>query len=180
MESNQYELVIGESVGPIRLGAKRDSIIQVLGEPDKTYVTNLSISDFYHTLGLGVEYRPADELCNNISIGCPAQLIYEGRDLIFFTWVEIARWLSRLDPMAEEVGDGWESKRLGIEIHPKYNDDGSYRRTDFINVFDQRYCATDDEIEAERARRASERPSEEECLRELGLDAETVQSLYNN
>jgi hypothetical protein len=33
---NKYGLVIGESVGPIRLGATRSSIVQILGKPERT------------------------------------------------------------------------------------------------------------------------------------------------
>jgi hypothetical protein len=175
--TNKYELVIGKSVGPIRLGEPRQSIIFTLGEPESSRVGRLNKTDYYDNLGIFIDYRLADELCQNISIAYPSQLIYEGRDLIFCTWVEIVRWLAQLDPTAEEAGDGWKSNALGIEIHPKYNDDGTYQRTDFINVFDLRYWASDEEIEAERKRRASERPSEEDCLRELGLDASIFESL---
>jgi hypothetical protein len=177
MMSDKYELVIGKSVGPIRLGDKRDSIIQTLGEPEKTLPDNISIGDFYYGRGLVIEYRPVDEVCKNISISYPSQLIYEGRDLIFFTWVEIARWLTRLDPNAEEAGDGWQSNTLGIEIHPKYNDDGTYCRADFINVFDRQYWSTEEEVEAEIQRQIAEMPSNEECARELGLDASFFQNL---
>jgi hypothetical protein len=169
MVGKTYELIIGESVGPIHLGATRSSIIQILGKPERTRTGSINISDSYYDIGIIIQYRLGDKLCQNISVGHPAQLIYEGRDLIFLTWVEIARWLARLDPNTEEVGDGWESKQLGIEIHPKYNDDGSYQRADFINVFDQRYCATDEEIAAEVERRIAAMPSEEECARELGF-----------
>jgi hypothetical protein len=159
MESNAYELVIGKSVGPVRLGETRQSIIDTLGEPESTRVSQLSIRDYYHDKGIFIQYRPKDELCKNISVGYPAQLIYEGCDLLFFTWVEIVRWLAQLDPTAEEAGDGWQSDALGIGIGPKRNDDGTY----------QQYWTTDEEAEDEMQRRNDEMPSNEECLRELGL-----------
>jgi hypothetical protein len=167
MVKNSYDLVIGESVGPIRFGESRKSIIQKIGEPESTRITDLSIEEWYKKIGLYLEYRPSDEVCKQVSVMSPAELIYEGRDLLRMTWLEITRWLARLDPAAERVYEGWESETLGIAIHPNVNNIETYRRADFINVFNQQYRATEEELEADMQRRERESPSDEECSRLL-------------
>jgi hypothetical protein len=179
MVKNSYELVIGQSVGPIRFGENRQSLIQKLGHPEDTDTDRLSIKDWYFDLGLSVEYRPSDEACSHITVLSSASLIHEGNDLLRLSWGELVSWLYRLDPQAKEVGLGLESWPAGISIYSKFNEDDSLRIVDLINAFDPQYRATDEEIAAEVQRQIAEMPSEEECLRELGLDAETVQSLYN-
>jgi hypothetical protein len=164
-----YELNIGESVGPIQLGAPRSLVIQELGEPEETRRGVFAIRDNYYGIGISIEYRIADEVCANITVWSPAELLYQGKDLLMMTWVEGTRWLARLDPEAEEEGEGWESNKVGLGIYPKRNDDGSFRKVDFINVFDQQYCPTNEEIEEEIQRMNRKRPSNEECARELGL-----------
>jgi hypothetical protein len=172
MVQNSYDLRLGVSVGPIRFGESRESIIQKLGEPDLTQVNNLSIEDRYRTIGLYLEYRPSDEACKHVSVLSPAQLIYDGQDLLMLTWPEIIRWLAHLDPKAEQVYEGWESETLGIAIHPKVNDDGTYKGAALINVFNRQYRATKEEIDAEVKREIDAMPSEEECERILWGDFE--------
>jgi hypothetical protein len=180
MDTNSYELVIGQSVGPLRFGESRPSIIRKLGHPEDTDTDRLSIKDWYFDIGLSVEYRPSDEACSHITILSSASLIYKGNDLLRLSWGGLVSWLYRLDPAAKEIGQGFESWPAGISIYSKFNEDDSLRIVDLINIFDPQYRATDEEIAAEVQRQIAEMPSEEECLRELGLDAETVQSLYNN
>jgi hypothetical protein len=167
MVKNSYDLVIGESVGPIRFGESRKSIIQKIGEPESTRITDLSIEEWYKRIGLYLEYRPSDEVCKQVSVMSPAELIYEGRDLLMLTWLEIIGWLARLDPAAEREDYGWESETLGIAIHPNVNNDETYRRADFINVFDPQYAPTEEEYEAEVQRHIDASPSDEECSRLL-------------
>jgi hypothetical protein len=180
MENCRYELTLKKSVGNISFGESRRSILQKLGQPENTRTTRLSIKDWYFDIGLSVEYRPSDEVCSHITVLSSASLIYEGNDLLRLSWGELVSWLYRLDPQAKEVGLGFESWPAGISIYSKFNEDDSLRIVDLINIFDPQYRATDEEIAAEVQRQIAEMPSEEECLRELGLDAETVQSLYNN
>jgi hypothetical protein len=158
-----YHLTLGKSVENIQLGSSRNSIIQILGEPEKTIPHTLSIRDNYYGVGLSVEYRPADELCNHITVWHPAQLIYKGEDLLIMTWAEIVRWLGRLDSEAEAQGEGWASQKLGISVYPKWDHDGSFERVDFINVFDKQFYPSEEEMEAEFQREMAETPSEEEC-----------------
>jgi hypothetical protein len=158
-----YHLTLGKSVENIQFGAPRDSIIQILGEPEETLRRTLSIRDNYYGVGLSVQYRPADELCNHINVWHPAQLIYNGEDLLIMTWAEIVRWLGRLDPDAESQGEGWASQKLGISIYPKWDHDGSFEQVDFINVFDKQFYPSEEEMEADLQRRIDDTPSDEEC-----------------
>jgi hypothetical protein len=180
MENCRYELKLKESVDDLHFGESRQSIIRKLGHPEDTDTDRLSIKDWYFDIGLSVEYRPSDEACKHITVLSSASLIYEGNDLLRLSWGELVSWLYSLDPAAKEVGEGFRSKPAGISIYSKFNEDDSLRIVDLINAFDPHYQATDEEIAAEVQRQIAEMPSEEECLRELGLDAETVQSLYNN
>jgi hypothetical protein len=178
MVQHSYDLKMGESVGPIRFGESRQSLIQKLGQPEKTRTTRLSIKDWYFDIGLSVEYRPSDDACSHITVLSSASLIYEGNDLLRLSWGELVSWLYRLDPAAQEVGLGYESWPAGISIYFKFNEDDSLRIVDLINAFDPQYRATDEEIAAEVQRQIAEMPSEEECLIELGIDAAVLQSLY--
>jgi hypothetical protein len=167
MVENKYQLTLCKSVGPIRLGTARSSIIQELGEPENTRRGKYAIRDDYLDSGISIEYRITDEVCANISVGPPAQLIHEGKDLLMMTWVEGVRWLGRRDPEAEAEGEGWESKKLGIDIYPKVEEDGSFRRVDLVNVFDRSYFPPEDEIDAEVQRMIDATPSEEEIAKRL-------------
>jgi hypothetical protein len=167
MVQHSYDLKMGVSVGPIRLGATRSSIIQGLGQPEKTSVHPLSIDDSYRSIGLSLECRPADELCNHITVWSPAQLLYKGKDLLMLPWLQLVRWLTLLDPEAEAVYDGWQSDKVGIAIHPKRNEDGSFSHADFINVFDKKFYPSEEEIDAEVQREIDELPSDEEIAKEL-------------
>jgi hypothetical protein len=180
MENCRYALKLKESLGDLHFGESRQSIIRKLGHPEDTNTDRLSIKDWYFDIGLSVEYRPSDEACSHITVLSSASLIHEGNDLLRLSWGELVRWLYSLDPKAKEVGLGFESWPAGISIYSKFNEDDSLRIVDLINIFDPQYRATDEEIAAEVQRQIAEMPSEGECLRELGLDAETVQSLYNN
>lgn len=177
MENREYVLIPKKSVGNISFGESRESIIRKLGRPEDTDADRLSIKDWYFELRLSVEYRPSDEVCKHITVLSPASLIYEGNDLLRLSWGELVSWLHRLDPSAEEIGEGFRSKLAGISIYSKMNEDDSLRIVDLINVFDPQYRATDEEIAAEVQRQIAEMPSEEECLKELGLDASFFESL---
>jgi hypothetical protein len=119
-----YELDLGKSVGPIQLGMHRSEVIQILGEPENTIPHTLSIRDNYYGIGLSLEYRPADELCNHITVWSPSQLMYEGKDLLMLPWSQLEHWFALLDSEFEEVYDGWQSDKVGIAIHPKRDDQG--------------------------------------------------------
>jgi hypothetical protein len=162
-----YELTLGKSVGPIQLGSPRSEIIQILGQPEKTIFRTLSIRDNYYGIGLSLEYRPADELCSHITVWSPAQLMYEGKDLLMLSWYQLEDWFGLLDSEFEEVYDGWQSDKVGIAIHPKRNEDGSFSHADFINVFDKKFYPSEEEIDAEVQREIDELPSDEEIAKEL-------------
>jgi hypothetical protein len=162
-----YPLTLGKSVGPIKLGSHRSQIIQILGAPEKTILDTLSIRDNYYGVSLSIEYRPADELCNHITVWSPAQLMYEGKDLLMLPWFQLEHWFALLDPEFEEVYDGWQSDKVGIAIHPKRNDDGSFSQADFINVFDKQFYPSEEEIDAEVQRMIDATPSEEEIAKRL-------------
>jgi hypothetical protein len=162
-----YELTLGKAVGPIQLGATRAQIIQILGEPEKSRTYSLSIEDSYRSIGLSLEYRPADGLCNHITVWSPSQLMYEGQDLLMLSWYQLEHWFGLLDSEFEAVYDGWQSDKVGIAIHPKRNEDGSFSHADFINVFDKKFYPSEEEIDAEVQREIDELPSDEEIAKEL-------------
>jgi hypothetical protein len=178
MENYTYELILKKSVGNLNFGESRQSILQNLGEPERTRTGKFSIKDWYFDLGLSIEYRPSDEACKHITVLSTASLIYEGNDLLRLSWGELVSWLHGLDPTAKEEGLGLVSKRAGISIYPTLSEDGDCVLVDVINIFDPQYRASKEEIEAEARRQIAEMPSDEECVWTKDLDDATIRSLF--
>jgi hypothetical protein len=178
-----YQLILGKSVGPIQLGSPRESVIQILGKPDSSKESNnFGRTDYYDEEELRISYNKKTGLCDNIGIYSPAELQFKGINLFSLKWDEALTWIRELDPFCELDEDrpfpSCTSHKLQLSINALDTGEGfdSEGNGNYVlvvgslTIFSPNYWDLyEKEKELLIQQEIDKLPSEEECLRELGL-----------
>jgi hypothetical protein len=180
---NVYELELGKKIGSINLGMTRAEIIDLIEESN--FSRNDSIygrTDSHHKYELIVEYDKETDFCNRITVSSPAELWYEGKNILGLGWVDALNWMKELDSSCELDEDQsfpcCISHKLQMSINSSDTGEGfdSEGNGDYVLVVGSLTIATPKywDIDEEKQevwiqKMMAELPSEEECARELGL-----------
>ncbi len=168
---NRYELRPKVSVGPVRLGAFREEILQLLGEPDSMRRDEfIKFRDSYHGKNIFINYKDTPAICKTIEIyNDETELLIDGLDLFSISWPEFLAWLRERDPnLREDEDDTVISQVLGLSTGPEPTEP---EKTESIYIFGEDYhWPTEEEIDAASEERVSKIPEEPEGLMELPLE----------
>jgi hypothetical protein len=188
MNTPSYELTLQESIGPVQLGASRPDIILILGKPNSSEKDSFELTDYYDERELVVSYDKETELCDNLRVDSPAELWFQGINILALNWDEGLAWIKELDPSCELKENGFLPKCISHKFHLSMTASDTGEGFDSegngnyvlvvgsLTMVTPNYWDVDEEEEAWIQKKMAELPSEEECLRELGLDASVFQN----
>jgi hypothetical protein len=134
----QFDIENVRRVGPIEIGANRQSVHEVLGPHCKPFRRTPDVkepSDYYEAEGIFVYYR-AGGLVEAIELTSPSQANVAGKNLLSMTLEEGQSELKDLDEDVVLESDGAISERLGIAI---YASGGAGSMIDSTIVFERGY-----------------------------------------
>jgi hypothetical protein len=160
MSAVANELILSNSIGPIRLGATRSEILNLLGEPD--YSSNEGIyglEEFHDKDNFRVQYENETHLCYNIGIYRPAELWFQGVNVLALDWDDALTWIRGMDPSCELKDEnhppGCTSYRLQLSISAEDSGEGLVLNS--LTIFSPNYWEkSEDEKEAWIQRKMAE------------------------
>jgi hypothetical protein len=133
------KLILYKSIGPIKLGASRDEVIGILGAPDYSESSIFGLEEFHSESFFRVQYSSKTKLCNNIGLSYPAELWYEGIDILGLSWENAVDWIKTLDPSIQIRDDGYPpdciSHSLGLSMCAKDDYDHQSLIVDTLTLF---------------------------------------------
>lgn len=121
-----YELLLGESLGNIKIGMKQEDVKIILGNCESWIETPYgynrevkydSNDDFIITYDI-------DGIVNYINCQKIEKIMYCGKPLSLYTYREFLSIISELDTNMEEDEYGFTSDTLGLGVCIEYNDEG--------------------------------------------------------
>ena len=122
-----HEIVMGKSIGPIKIGMKRETVKALFEDVDEWRKVPYGMSrevlfNLYDRCFL-VEYNQDDCV---IFICCDAtdELIYNGKIINQWKYTDLLEEARNMDPELEEDSVGFTSKNLGFGISLDDNYDG--------------------------------------------------------
>jgi hypothetical protein len=191
MNTLSYELILQKSIGLIHLGASKSDVRLLLGNSNVSDEGTFDRTDYYDEKELVISYDKDTDLCSNLRVDRPAELWFQGINILALNWDEDLAWIKKLDPSCELKENGFLPKCISHKFHFSMtaSDTGegfdSEGNGNYVLVVGSLTMVTpnywdvdEEEEEAWIQKKMAELPSEEECLRELGLDASVVRSLY--
>lgn len=112
-----------ESVGPIKLGMKKEELRNVMPEkPEDGHVIRGTYTDFFHKSVIFAYYTEENGVCEAIEFCQPTTAIFEGKPINGVPFLEAMNWLKNFDSeLKVEKGVGVTSYKLGIGLYaPNY------------------------------------------------------------
>jgi len=143
----KFEIHPYQSVGAIHFDKKRNenrAQFEVLPEVHAMTDGQLPI-DAYEDWGVFVVYDKYNR-CGEVEIRRPANVMFEGKDLLAMTWQELLEWFQNLDAEIQESHKDFVSFKYGIGIYAPEKKEDPTILPESITIFRKDFFSIKKEI----------------------------------